>query len=176
MANTIVVLGVFVLHLIISSSLYGHANAGSPVKFLPGFKGPLPFHLETGYIGVGDVQFFYYFIKSESNPNSDPLMIWLSGGPGCSSLSGLIYEIGPITFVPVEYNGSIPELIINPYSWTKTASIIFLDLPVGTGFSYATIPPAKQSNTLQTTHQAYEFALKVSLKDRSITSVLLRAL
>nr|GMC56197.1 Serine carboxypeptidase-like 17 [Ipomoea batatas] len=172
MAKTVVVLGVFVVQLIIiSSTLYGHADAGSPVKFLPGFQGPLPFHLETGYIGVGDVQFFYYFIKSESNPNSDPLMIWLSGGPGCSSLSGLIYEIGPITFVPVEYNGSIPELIINPYSWTKTASIIFLDLPVGTGFSYATIPPAKRSNTLQTTHQAYEFALKVSLTEHNLSVV-----
>nr|GMC55091.1 Serine carboxypeptidase-like 17 [Ipomoea batatas] len=71
------------------------------------------------YIGVGDVQFFYYFIESESNPKSDPVMIWFSGGPGCSSLNGLIYEIGPITFAPVEYNGSLPTLLPNPYSWTK---------------------------------------------------------
>ncbi|XP_019152724.1 PREDICTED: serine carboxypeptidase-like 12 isoform X3 [Ipomoea nil] len=165
-----VVLGVFVLQLICCCSLYGHADAGSLVKFLPGFQGPLPFHLETGYIGVGDVQYFYYFTKSESNPKSDPLMIWLSGGPGCSSFSGLVYEIGPITFVPVEYNGSMPELILNPYSWTKAASIIFLDLPVGTGFSYATIPPAKQSNTLQTTHQAYEFVQKWLLEHQEFMS------
>lgn len=45
------------------------------------------------YIAVGEVQFFYYFIRSENNPKSDPLMIWISGGPGCSALSGLIYEI-----------------------------------------------------------------------------------
>nr|GMC50512.1 Serine carboxypeptidase-like 17 [Ipomoea batatas] len=122
------------------------------------------------YIGVGDVQFFYYFIKSESNPQSDPVMIWFSGGPGCSSLNGLIYEIGPITFAPVEYNGSLPTLLPNPYSWTKTASIIFLDLPVGTGFSYATIPPAIRSNTLQTTHQAYEFVLKWLLEHQEFMS------
>ncbi|PHU20670.1 Serine carboxypeptidase-like 17 [Capsicum chinense] len=96
--------------------------AGSTVKFLPGFEGPLPFELETGYIGVGDhedAQLFYYFIKSESNPESDPVLLWITGGPGCSALSGLIYEIGPITFEPVEYNGCLPKMILNPYSWTE---------------------------------------------------------
>ncbi|XP_009600999.1 serine carboxypeptidase-like 7 isoform X1 [Nicotiana tomentosiformis] len=136
------------------------AIAASPVKLLPGFKGPLPFELETGYIGVDDsedTQLFYYFIKSESNPESDPILLWITGGPGCSALSGLIYEIGPITFEPVEYNGSLPTMILNPYSWTKVASIIFLDLPVGTGFSYARTPAALQSSNLQASDQAYEF-------------------
>lgn len=49
------------------------------------------------YVGVGeteDVQVFYYFIESENNPKEDPLMLWLTGGPGCSALSGLLFEIG----------------------------------------------------------------------------------
>uniref|UniRef100_M1AZE1 Serine carboxypeptidase n=1 Tax=Solanum tuberosum TaxID=4113 RepID=M1AZE1_SOLTU len=137
--------------------------AGAPVKFLPGFQGPLPLELETGYIGVGDsddVQLFYYFIKSESNPKSDPLILWLIGGPGCSSISGLLLEIGPITFEPAEYNGSFPSLVLNPHTWTKVVSFIFLDLPVGTGFSYARTSEARQSDDLQASDHAYQFLRK----------------
>ncbi|KAM3304756.1 hypothetical protein P3S67_011622 [Capsicum chacoense] len=109
------------LVLVVAELCLQPVAAGSTVKFLPGFQGPLPFELETGYIGVGDhedAQLFYYFIKSESNPESDPVLLWITGGPGCSALSGLIYEIGPITFEPVEYNGCLPKMILNPYSWT----------------------------------------------------------
>uniref|UniRef100_M1APU8 1-O-acylglucose:anthocyanin-O-acyltransferase n=1 Tax=Solanum tuberosum TaxID=4113 RepID=M1APU8_SOLTU len=87
-------------------------------------------------------------------------MLWITGGPGCSALSGLIYEIGPITFEAVEYNGSLPTMLLNPYSWTKVASIIFIDLPVGTGFSYAKTPAALQSSDLQASDHAYQFLRK----------------
>ncbi|XP_021284932.1 serine carboxypeptidase-like 7 [Herrania umbratica] len=139
------------------------AMSHSLVKFLPGFEGPLPFELETGYVGVGesdDVQLFYYFIKSERNPGEDPLLLWLTGGPGCSSLSGLVYEIGPLNFNVVEYNGSLPTLVLNPYSWTKISSIIFVDSPVGTGFSYATNQHSAQSSDFKQVHHLHQFLQK----------------
>ncbi|POO03708.1 Serine carboxypeptidase-like [Trema orientale] len=114
--------------------------SASTVKYLPGFQGPLPFHLETGYVGVGEsenVQLFYYFVKSERNPEKDPLLLWLTGGPGCSGWSALVYEIGPLNYKIEPYNGSLPTLVLNQYSWTKVSNIIFVDSPVTTGFSYA---------------------------------------
>ncbi|XP_076960474.1 serine carboxypeptidase-like 13 [Bidens hawaiensis] len=145
-----------------TSTLTSNSSAGR-VEYLPGFQGPLPFYLETGYVGVDeneDVQLFYYFIRSESDPDHDPVMLWLTGGPGCSSISGLLYENGPIKFEDTHYNGSLPTLVSTPNSWTKIASIIFLDLPVGTGFSYARTAQASHSTDIQLCDQAYEFMRK----------------
>ncbi|KAH9755835.1 serine carboxypeptidase-like 18 [Citrus sinensis] len=138
-------------------------DSRSTVKFLPGFQGPLSFELETGYVGVGeseDAQLFYYFVKSEKNPKEDPLLLWLTGGPGCSAFSALVYEIGPINFNILEYNGSLPTLHLNPYSWTKEASILFVDSPVGTGFSYVRTPLASQTGDFKQVHQVDQFLRK----------------
>ncbi|KAK3412253.1 hypothetical protein EUGRSUZ_I01040 [Eucalyptus grandis] len=133
------------------------------IESLPGFPGDLPFKLETGYVGVGEleeVQLFYYFIESERSPNDDPLLLWLTGGPGCSALSGLLFEIGPLQFDYSNSSGIRPLFELNPYSWTKIANIIFLDAPVGTGFSYAMTWAAYNINDTSSAAQTYEFLRK----------------
>ncbi|XP_051134305.1 serine carboxypeptidase-like 17 isoform X4 [Andrographis paniculata] len=116
------------------------ASSSFDVPILPGYPGPLPFKLQTGYVGVGDEderQLFYYFIESESDPVRDPLLFWFIGGPGCSGFSALVYEIGPLKFDHEEFDDGLPSFVLNPYSWTKFANILFIDALAGSGFSYA---------------------------------------
>ncbi|PON72976.1 Serine carboxypeptidase-like [Parasponia andersonii] len=148
-----------------ASSLHLALSDSEIIDFLPGFRGPLPFHLETGYVGVGeleDVELFYYFVKSERNPERDPLMLLLNGGPGCSGWSGLVYEIGPLKYDnDDQYNGSsLPGLVLNPYSWTKVSNIIFIDSPVGTGFSYGRTVVASQTGLFKQVHNLLHFLRK----------------
>ncbi|XP_030934092.1 serine carboxypeptidase-like 7 isoform X2 [Quercus lobata] len=142
------------------------ANLVAPqsiINSLPGFSGYLPFKLETGYVGVGksdEVQLFYYFIESERSPVDDPLVLWLTGGPGCSGFSGLVYEIGPLSFDYAKSKSNSPKLKLNPYSWTKVANIIFVDAPVGTGFSYANSSEGYNISDTLAVAELYEFLQK----------------
>ncbi|WCJ18018.1 serine carboxypeptidase-like 18 [Euphorbia peplus] len=143
-----------IIQFVLSSNV---AFAGTIVKYLPGFDGELPFTLETGYVTVESAEMFYYFIESEGNPKKDPLLLWYSGGPGCSAFNGLIYQIGPIQFNITGYDGGLPPLSYYPYSWTKSASILFVDAPVGTGFSYSTTQYGWNMSDSKTTYQVYGF-------------------
>jgi len=61
----------------------------------------------------------------------------LNGGPGCSSLEGFLFELGPLHFTG-QYDGTgMPLLYDNPYSWTMNANVLFIESPAGVGFSYA---------------------------------------
>uniref|UniRef100_A0A8R7TSN4 Uncharacterized protein n=1 Tax=Triticum urartu TaxID=4572 RepID=A0A8R7TSN4_TRIUA len=115
----------FLLLLIVAVTAQSEKNKTTVVSHLPGFHGPLPFSLETGYVQVDDsngVRLFYYFVQSERSPAEDPVLLWLTGGPGCSAFSGLVYEIGPLSFQPADsYTGGPPELVYRPDSWTKAS-------------------------------------------------------
>uniref|UniRef100_A0ACD5VQD0 Uncharacterized protein n=1 Tax=Avena sativa TaxID=4498 RepID=A0ACD5VQD0_AVESA len=118
-----------------------HERQRNAITHIKGFEGPLPFYLETGYVEVDDThgaELFYYFIQSERSPREDPLILWITGGPGCSALAGLVYEIGPLRFDVAGYTeGLFPRLVYFEDSWTKVSNIILVDAPMGTGFSYA---------------------------------------
>ena len=87
----------------------------------------------SGYLddNDNDKHLFYWFFESRNDPKNDPVVLWLNGGPGCSSLTGLFLELGPSS---VDEN---LKLVYNPYSWNANASVIFLDQPVNVGFSYS---------------------------------------
>ncbi|KAL4442629.1 hypothetical protein ABPG74_007031 [Tetrahymena malaccensis] len=88
---------------------------------------------ETFYPGLikikGDSDMFYILFESRSNKTYDPLILWLNGGPGCSSLLGLFEELGPYKITQDN------TLTSNPYSWNNNANVLFVDQPIGTGFS-----------------------------------------
>ncbi|KAG8887476.1 hypothetical protein FRB98_009557 [Tulasnella sp. 332] len=87
----------------------------------------------SGYIDFRAKHLFFYFFESRSDPKSDPLLMWINGGPGGSSAIGLFMELGPCTVDPHAVN----RTVWNPYAWNNNASVFFLDQPVGVGFSYA---------------------------------------
>ncbi|CAL5212497.1 unnamed protein product [Lathyrus oleraceus] len=90
----------------------------------------------SGYITVNESHgraLFYWFFESVDQPQQKPLLLWLNGGPGCSSIGyGEAEELGP--FSP--QNSTQPKLKLNPYSWNKAANLLFIESPVGVGFSY----------------------------------------
>ncbi len=87
----------------------------------------------VGYLDVDeDKHFFFWFFESRTDPAKDPLVLWLNGGPGCSSMTGLLMELGPCRVNPGG-NGTTH----NEHSWNNHANLIFLDQPVNAGFSYS---------------------------------------
>jgi cathepsin A (carboxypeptidase C) len=87
----------------------------------------------SGYLddNANDKHLFYWFFESRNDPKNDPVVLWLNGGPGCSSMTGLFMELGPAS---IDKN---IKVVHNDYSWNSNASVIFLDQPVNTGFSYS---------------------------------------
>ena len=74
----------------------------------------------------------YWFVEAETNPETAPIVLWTNGGPGCSGLLGFLTEQGSFRPQP---DG---DLALNPYAWNKIANMVFIEQPIGVGFSYAT--------------------------------------
>ncbi|KAG6051946.1 hypothetical protein E4U39_006469 [Claviceps sp. Clav50 group G5] len=78
----------------------------------------------------GTDKFFFWFQPSTNPAAAKEIVIWLNGGPGCSSLEGLLQENGPFswqygTFKPVQ----------NPWSWNRLTNMLWVEQPINTGFS-----------------------------------------
>ncbi|KAL4246590.1 Carboxypeptidase [Abortiporus biennis] len=85
----------------------------------------------TGYIDIEARHLFFYFFESRNDPDTDDVIFWTNGGPGCSSSLGLFMELGPCRVTKPN------ATTYNPYGWNDNANIFFIDQPVGVGFSYA---------------------------------------
>ncbi|XP_062100195.1 serine carboxypeptidase 1-like [Humulus lupulus] len=105
------------------------------IKRLPGQPEGVEFEQYSGYVTVDPKAgraLFYYFVQSPQHSYSKPLVLWLNGGPGCSSFGyGAMQELGPF-----RVNTDGKALYLNKYSWNQVANVIFLESPAGVGFSY----------------------------------------
>ncbi|XP_057785614.1 serine carboxypeptidase-like 50 [Salvia miltiorrhiza] len=97
---------------------------------------------KSGYLTVnsssGSAMFYTYYEAQTPPPNTPisqtPILIWLQGGPGCSSMLANLFELGPWLV-----NQQV-KLEPNPSSWNKLFGLLFIDNPIGTGFSIAATP------------------------------------
>nr|KJB09189.1 hypothetical protein B456_001G128600 [Gossypium raimondii] len=102
---------------------------------LPGQPNGVDFNHYSGYVTVDSKAgraLFYYFAESPDKSSTNPLVLWLNGGPGCSSLIGAMMELGPFRI-----NNDGKTLFRNDYAWNNVANVIFLESPAGVGFSYS---------------------------------------
>ncbi|PGH36308.1 hypothetical protein GX50_00813 [[Emmonsia] crescens] len=114
---------------------YNHTGTGAArfrVGSLPGNP-----TLPSSYAGLIPIpgteegnSLFFWLLEAENREDNENLIIVFKGGPGCSSLIGALSENGPLSFFG---NNSMPTP--NPYSWTKLGNVLYIDQPVGTGFS-----------------------------------------
>ncbi|BBM98869.1 serine carboxypeptidase-like clade I [Marchantia polymorpha subsp. ruderalis] len=134
------------------------------ITHVPGFEGEFPSAHYGGYVSVDEShgrQLYYYFVTSESSTaRTDPLVVWLNGGPGCSSFDGFIYEHGPFEFEPAKGEKDLPKLTENRYSWSKVANILYVDSPAGVGFSYSKTKADYLTGELKTASDLHKFLLK----------------
>ena len=127
------------------------------VTSLPGWPlhEPFPSRMFSGFLNISDSNampkvltnatsmFMHYFLfESEGDPTTDPIVVWWNGGPGATSAWGLFVENGPFllndeSLVSMNYSQTgIPQLVKNPFRWTKFASIIAFCNPPPVGFSF----------------------------------------
>lgn len=119
--------------------------------------------IPTGTLSGVKGQLHYWLIESTNDPANDPVVLWLNGGPGSSSLIGLLTENGQIVTnddsLTSPING-VPQVFVNPYAWTQSANMLYLESPKGVGFSYCegvTNSAGCVNSDESTAQDAYEF-------------------
>lgn len=120
--------------LALLSFVLAHRPSEDLVNPMP-FAYPIPgFNIYSGYFKLWDgddaKQIHYVFVEQAEKKTSAPVVLWLNGGPGCSSMDGFLYENGPFYFEEQSW-----ALTKNPYSWNREAHMLYFESPAGVGFS-----------------------------------------
>ncbi|KAK1975715.1 serine carboxypeptidase [Colletotrichum cereale] len=84
-------------------------------------------------------ELYFWFFPKETPSENKEIVIWLTGGPGCSSIGELFRENGPISWKPGTY-----APVRNPWSWHRLANVVWVDQPVGTGYSRGPVTATDQ--------------------------------
>ncbi|PWN38481.1 alpha/beta-hydrolase, partial [Meira miltonrushii] len=98
----------------------------------------LPFKTKNSWAGnipitgttVQDATLYFWLWGKDAKDSGDDLVIWLNGGPGCSSLTGMVQENGPFLYLNKNY-----KPFPNGYSFTRAANVLYVEQPVHTGFT-----------------------------------------
>ncbi|KAH7717797.1 Protein F41C3.5 [Aphelenchoides avenae] len=130
------------------------ADTKDEIVDLPGLSFKPNFKHYSGYLKASETR----FVESQGNPPTDPLVFWFNGGPGCSSLEGLLAEHGPYFL-----NNDTSTLRKNKYAWNKLANVVYIESPAGVGFSYCTEGDPHFWNDDTTSAESYR-AIKHFLK------------
>uniref|UniRef100_M8B4E8 Carboxypeptidase n=1 Tax=Aegilops tauschii TaxID=37682 RepID=M8B4E8_AEGTA len=98
-----------------------------------------------------ECRLFYFFFESRRHKKEDPVVIWLTGGPGCSSELALFYENGPF------HIADNMSLLWNDFGWDQESNLIYVDQPTGTGFSYSSDSRDTRHNEASVSNDLYDF-------------------
>ncbi|CDP07044.1 unnamed protein product [Coffea canephora] len=93
---------------------------------------------------------FYFFFESRKD-KTDPVVIWLTGGPGCGCELALFYENGPFKIA------NNLSLVWNNFGWDKVSNLIYVDQPTGTGFSYSSSEEDVRHDEFGVSNDLYNF-------------------
>lgn len=140
----------------------GTAGAIPEVSFDIGesYAGLMPISSASNETG----ELYFWFFPSENEEAGDEITIWLNGGPGCSSLEGFLQENGPISW---QYG--TPHPVYNPWNWATLTNMVWVEQPVGTGFSQGE-PKATSSEEAAQEFAGFwkNFIDTFDLKDRKV--------
>jgi len=135
--------------LLCSATAVHATPAADAVPSLPLYGAP-PSPMFSGYLDAkgtaanpgcatteAECKLHYWFAAAEGpGASTKPVVLWLNGGPGSSSILGMLQEMGPLLM------NETGGLMHNPYAWTKLANLVVLESPTGVGYSYCSTQKA----------------------------------